>query len=59
VLAGRTHEPSASIGVALFPLASDQAHDLLRLADDAMYCAKRAGGSRIFVDAGEGPREIV
>jgi diguanylate cyclase (GGDEF)-like protein len=34
---------SASIGVALFPQHADSTDALIRLADDAMYRAKRAG----------------
>ena len=30
----------------------------MRMADDAMYHAKRAGGDRVFLDLGEGPQEI-
>lgn len=37
---------SASIGYALAPHDATQAMQLLRLADDAMYAAKRAGKSR-------------
>jgi diguanylate cyclase (GGDEF)-like protein len=39
---------SASIGYALAPHDATQAMQLLRLADDAMYAAKRAGKSRVF-----------
>ncbi len=52
-------EPSASIGLASFPDAARDAHDLLRLADDTMYQAKRAGGNRIFLRDGRGLREVV
>jgi diguanylate cyclase (GGDEF)-like protein len=51
-------QPSASIGVALFPQAADRASELLRLADQAMYEAKRAGGNRIRLQDGEGLREV-
>jgi diguanylate cyclase (GGDEF)-like protein/PAS domain S-box-containing protein len=34
---------SASIGVALYPADADEADNLLRLADEAMYVAKRGG----------------
>ena len=51
--------PSASIGVAHFSGATDAAPEVLRLADDAMYEAKRAGGSRIWLHDGERLREIV
>lgn len=52
-------EASASIGLASFPDAATEAHELLRLADAAMYQAKRAGGGRIFVHDARGSREIV
>ena len=51
--------PSASIGVAHFSAVTDAAPEVLRLADDAMYEAKRAGGSRIWLHDGEQLREIV
>jgi GGDEF domain-containing protein len=35
------------IGYALAPCDAAQAMDLLRLADGAMYAAKRAGKSRV------------
>jgi diguanylate cyclase (GGDEF)-like protein len=38
---------SASIGYALAPGDATKAMDLLRLADSAMYAAKRAGKSRV------------
>lgn len=38
---------SASIGYALAPYDATQAMQLLRLADDAMYAAKRAGKNRV------------
>ena len=57
-IAGERVVPSASIGVSLFPDAADQPHDLLRLADDAMYQAKRAGGGRIVLRDAQGAREV-
>ncbi|MDE1988827.1 MAG: PAS domain S-box protein, partial [Betaproteobacteria bacterium] len=39
---------SASIGVALFPDVGTDGHDLLRLADQAMYAAKQSGRERII-----------
>ncbi|MEJ2500396.1 MAG: diguanylate cyclase [Campylobacterales bacterium] len=36
-----------SVGVALYPDDALEAHDLLKLADDAMYRAKRNGKNRI------------
>ncbi|MBN2714767.1 MAG: diguanylate cyclase [Deltaproteobacteria bacterium] len=38
---------SASIGVALFPDHADSEHELMRLSDDTMYQAKRAGRNRV------------
>lgn len=40
---------SGSLGVATFPSAADETNALLRLADTAMYEAKRAGGKRIRI----------
>jgi diguanylate cyclase (GGDEF)-like protein len=37
---------STSIGIALAPDDGDNAHDLLRHADAALYAAKNAGRSR-------------
>lgn len=34
---------TCSIGVAVYPDDSTDAHDLMRYADSAMYCAKRSG----------------
>lgn len=55
---GLAIHPSASIGVALFPQAADDAPGLLRLADQAMYAAKRAGGDQIRLHDGEALREL-
>lgn len=46
-IGGEMIEPSASIGIALFPDAASHARDLLHRADEAMYEAKRAGGGRV------------
>ena len=43
---GRMLKVSASIGVALYPRDADSVDDLLALADEAMYEAKRAGRNR-------------
>jgi diguanylate cyclase (GGDEF)-like protein len=56
-IAGLRYQPSVSIGVAPFPEAADEPQDLVRCADEAMYEAKRAGGSRIFVRDESGIRE--
>lgn len=42
---------SASIGVALFPDHAGAATDLIRMADRAMYDAKRAGKNRVSLHA--------
>ena len=46
-IGGEIIEPSASIGIALFPDGAINPRDLLQLADEAMYEAKRAGGGQI------------
>lgn len=40
---GRTHSISASIGIAIFPEHGNNVHDLLAVADLAMYQAKETG----------------
>lgn len=42
-LNGRTHSISASIGIAIFPEHGNNVHDLLAIADLAMYQAKETG----------------
>ena len=44
---------SASIGIAFAPQHGLEAEQMLKSADAAMYCAKRAGGNgyRIFADS--------
>lgn len=39
-----------SIGIALFPTHSDQAGQLISLADTAMYCAKKSQPHLVFYD---------
>jgi diguanylate cyclase (GGDEF)-like protein/PAS domain S-box-containing protein len=52
IIAGQTHELSASVGVTVFPFDQSDAETLLRHADQAMYQAKQAGGNHIhFFDA--------
>jgi diguanylate cyclase (GGDEF)-like protein/PAS domain S-box-containing protein len=48
---------SASIGVALYPEHGSHAESLIRLADDAMYAAKRAGKGRFEIHAAVEVRE--
>ena len=50
--------PSASIGIAPFPRAASTTDELLSLADQAMYRAKRLGGGRIFIHTAQGPEEV-
>ena len=38
-----------SLGIAVFPEHGDNEHTLLRQADEALYCAKRAGRNRVAV----------
>ncbi|WP_189467472.1 putative bifunctional diguanylate cyclase/phosphodiesterase [Litchfieldella qijiaojingensis] len=50
-VAGRHLTISASIGIALYPQDSEDAEELLRHADTAMYAAKRSGHGRFaFAD---------
>lgn len=46
VLEGREFTVSPSIGIAHFPEHGDDARQLIRCADEAMYAAKREGGNR-------------
>jgi diguanylate cyclase (GGDEF)-like protein/PAS domain S-box-containing protein len=45
-IAGRQLVMGASLGIAMFPLHTDDASELLGFADIAMYSAKAAGGNR-------------
>ncbi len=44
---------TASIGVAAFPVTTDQVELLLKCADNALYQAKRAGRDRVVVASPE------
>ncbi len=44
---GAVVQVSTSVGVAIFPRHSTRADELIRLADHAMYGAKKAGRNRI------------
>ena len=44
VLAGRAYRPAASAGVVRFPTQAQSEDELMRLADSALYRAKRSGG---------------
>ncbi|MCP5445585.1 MAG: diguanylate cyclase [Chromatiaceae bacterium] len=52
-LAGKTFQPSVSIGIALAPKHAAKIKDLVRVADVAMYQAKKAGGSRAVIATGK------
>jgi diguanylate cyclase (GGDEF)-like protein len=49
--ASRTWEATVtiSVGVASLPEHTDHGHDLVRLADEALYAAKRSGRNRVSV----------
>jgi diguanylate cyclase (GGDEF)-like protein len=40
-----------SVGIAMYPTSDRDGHNLVRLADGAMYRAKRAGRDRVMLDA--------
>ena len=44
--------PSASFGVAAFPLHGSTAAEVMKVADEALYRAKQRGGDDIFAFAG-------
>jgi len=46
LLMGTEHYVRPSIGIALFPDHADNAQELIRAADTALYAAKRMGGKR-------------
>jgi len=48
---GAPLDVTVSVGVAVFPSHADEALDLLRRADEAMYVAKRAGGNGVHAYA--------
>lgn len=49
---GHQVEPSVSLGVALAPQHARQTEQLLKLADRAMYQAKKSGGNRYMISSG-------
>ncbi len=54
IIGGYTFQPSASLGIAVFPDHGANMEEVWRCADTAMYRAKRAGGNRYIV-AGADP----
>jgi diguanylate cyclase (GGDEF)-like protein len=50
-LGGERLQISASIGIALCPEHGDDNKQLIRLTDEAMYAAKKAGGNRVLMAA--------
>ena len=54
VIGGSTFQPSASLGIAVFPDHGADMDEVWRCADAAMFRAKRAGGNRYIV-AGPDP----
>lgn len=54
IIGGYTFQPSASLGIAVFPDHGSDMDEVSRCADAAMYRAKRAGGNRYIV-AGPDP----
>jgi diguanylate cyclase (GGDEF)-like protein len=52
--------PTLSFGIAVFPGCASEADDLIHIADQAMYRAKREGGGcwRLGPDRGEEPAEV-
>lgn len=53
VIADRRFSVGASIGIAIFPADADDAEDLLKMADKAMYRAKQAGHNSYLFCAAE------
>ncbi len=52
---GRTMQIRASIGIAIFPQHGATQKELLLHADEAMYCAKKAGGNRMHLKLASAP----
>jgi diguanylate cyclase (GGDEF)-like protein/PAS domain S-box-containing protein len=55
MIEGHTISLTASIGIAMYPADGTAAQDLWRLADSAMYRAKRAGGNQYIFASREAP----
>ena len=59
LIEGHAVSLTASIGIAMYPTDGALAQDLWRLADSAMYRAKRAGGNRyVFAQHGKLPEDL-
>lgn len=59
LIEGHTISLAASIGIAMYPTDGVAAQDLWRLADSAMYRAKKSGGNRyVFALNGRLPEEL-
>lgn len=58
-VAGVQLDLSASIGVAIYPEHGDETKQLVRLADQAMYDAKRHGGNRVLLARAQAPGDAV
>jgi diguanylate cyclase (GGDEF)-like protein/PAS domain S-box-containing protein len=59
LIEGHAINLTASIGIAIYPIDGTLAQDLWRLADSAMYRAKRAGGNQfVFALHGKLPPEL-
>ena len=48
----------ASIGISIYPLDSDDALELLKMSDTAMYCAKNEGSNQFEFYSGEMSNQI-
>jgi diguanylate cyclase (GGDEF)-like protein/PAS domain S-box-containing protein len=55
MIEGHTVNLTASIGIAIYPADGTAAQDLWRLADSAMYRAKRAGGNQYIFASNDYP----
>jgi len=51
-IAGTTLSTTASIGIALYPVDSDEAENLIKMADEALYQAKQEGRGRFCFYSG-------
>ncbi len=56
LIAGREQVMTASLGIGLYPRDGQTAEELLRVADAAMYGAKKHGGDRFHYHSDEAPR---